>query len=76
MEKGKKALFLLYQGIYKSAFEKIAEATSSKKACDVLATIFKGVEHVTHVRLKILRAQFEAMQMREYESVHYIFLEH
>ncbi|XXG89956.1 hypothetical protein AAC387_Pa12g1836 [Persea americana] len=68
-KKDKKALFLLYQGVDESTFEKIAEAPSSKKAWETLSTIFKGVDRVKRVRLQTLRAELEAAHMKEGESI-------
>ena len=68
-KKDKKALFLLYQGVDEANFDKIAEATSSKKAWETLSTIFKGVDWVKRVRLQTLRAEFEVTHMKEGENV-------
>lgn len=68
-KKDKKALFLIYQGVEDSVFEKIAEATTSKQAWDILKTIFKGVDRVMRIRLQSLRAEFESAHMNEGEKV-------
>ncbi|XP_010549217.1 PREDICTED: uncharacterized protein LOC104820470 [Tarenaya hassleriana] len=50
-------------------FEKIAHATTSKKAWDTLENAFKGIDKVKKVRLQSLRGEFEALQMKESEAV-------
>lgn len=42
LDKDKRALFLLYQGVDKSTFKKITKTLWSKKAWDILGTISKG----------------------------------
>jgi hypothetical protein len=68
-KKDKKALFLLYQALDESTFEKVAEAMTSKQAWEILASIFKGDERVKRVRLQSLRGEFEALHMKDGESV-------
>ncbi|KAA8537373.1 hypothetical protein F0562_026940 [Nyssa sinensis] len=68
-KKDKKALFLLYQGLDESTFEKVAEAPNSKQAWEILATIFQGVDRVKRIRLQNLRGEFEALHMKEGEAV-------
>ncbi|KAJ0967664.1 hypothetical protein J5N97_024581 [Dioscorea zingiberensis] len=67
-KRDKKALFLLYQGVDESTFEKISEAKSSKEVWEILSTFFKGVDRVRKVRLQTLRAEFEAAHMKEGEA--------
>jgi hypothetical protein len=73
-KKDKKALFLLYQGLDEPTFEKVAKATTSKQAWEILASIFKGDERVRRVRLQTLRGEFKALHMKDGESVFDYFL--
>ena len=68
-KKDQKALYLLYQGLEDSTFEKVAEATTSKQVWDTLSTIYKGVDRVKKVRLQSLRADFETAHINEGESI-------
>ena len=52
-KKDKKALFLLYQGVDESTFEKIAKAKLSKEAWEILSIFFKGVDCVKRVVCKL-----------------------
>lgn len=62
-------MFLLYQGLDEPTFEKVVEAMTSKQAWEILASIFKGDERVRRVRLQTLRGEFEALHMKDGESV-------
>ncbi|XP_050242378.1 uncharacterized protein LOC126691373 [Quercus robur] len=68
-KKDKKALFLLYQWVNESTFEKIAKAESSKEAWKFLGIFFKGIDCVKRVRLQTLRAEFEVIHMKDGETI-------
>ena len=68
-KKDKKALFLLYQGVNESTFEKIAKAESSKEAWEILGIFFKGVDCVKRVCLQTLHAEFEVAHMKDGETI-------
>lgn len=53
-KKDKKTLFFLYQGLDDDTFEKILEATTSKKLSHKLAIICRRVERVKKVCLQML----------------------
>jgi hypothetical protein len=67
--KDKSALYILYQAVDESGFEKIAGATTSKEAWETLQRVFKGADKVKQVRLQTLRGELEAMKMKETEGV-------
>ncbi|KAK9147066.1 hypothetical protein Sjap_006969 [Stephania japonica] len=67
--KDKTALYLLFQAMDESGFEKIVGATTSKEAWDTLQKVFKGADRVKQVRLQTLRGELEAMKMKESEGI-------
>ncbi|XP_074577567.1 uncharacterized protein LOC141833998 [Curcuma longa] len=60
---------MLFRAINESGFEKIANATTSKEAWDILETVYKGADRVKQVRLQTLRNELEGMKMKESEGV-------
>jgi Domain of unknown function (DUF4219)/gag-polypeptide of LTR copia-type len=62
--KDKTMLYLLFQAVDESGFEKIAGASTSKEAWDTLQKVFKGADRVKQVRLQTLQGELEAMKMR------------
>jgi gag-polypeptide of LTR copia-type len=67
--KDKAALYMLFRAVNESDFEKIAGATTSKEAWNILEKVFKGADRVKQVRLQTLRGELESMKMNESESV-------
>ncbi|KAI3521063.1 hypothetical protein L1887_10522 [Cichorium endivia] len=68
-KRDRKALFLLYQAIDETIFERISSSTSSKDAWDTLHRTYRGEERVNMVRLQTLRCEFDNIKMKETESV-------
>ena len=66
-KRDKKALYMIYQGLDKDAFEQILEAKLAKEAWEKLQTSCKGTNPVKKVHLQTLRAEFEALHMKESE---------
>ncbi|XP_011627649.1 uncharacterized protein LOC105421553 [Amborella trichopoda] len=65
----KKVLFLIYQGLDESTFQKIYSIGNSKKIWEILQNSLKGVEKMKKVHLQTLRAEFEALKMHESENI-------
>ncbi|GKC43682.1 hypothetical protein Tco_1061404, partial [Tanacetum coccineum] len=67
--KAKTALYLLFQSVDESGFEKIVGASTAKQAWDMLEKVYKGANRVKQVRLETLNGELEAMKMKEAEGV-------
>ncbi|GJS90695.1 retrovirus-related pol polyprotein from transposon TNT 1-94 [Tanacetum coccineum] len=67
--KDKTTFYLLFQSMDESRFEKIAEATTSKEAWEMLENVYKWADRVKQVRIQTLRGELEAIKMKEIEGV-------
>ena len=64
-----KALFLIHQCVDPQNFAKIASATSTKQAWDILAKVYAGSNRLKRVKMQTLKRQFELLQMNEKEGI-------
>ncbi|KAL4584215.1 hypothetical protein LXL04_008807 [Taraxacum kok-saghyz] len=68
-KKDKKALFLIYQAVDETIFERISQSNSSKEAWDMLYNTYKGEDRIKIVGLQTLRCEFDGLKMKEGESI-------
>ncbi|GAU25767.1 hypothetical protein TSUD_222240 [Trifolium subterraneum] len=68
-KKDSKALFLIHQCVDSKVFEKIADATTSKDAWDILQKSYGGDAKVKKVKLQALKRQFELLETKSDEAV-------
>ncbi|CAI8608682.1 unnamed protein product [Vicia faba] len=72
-KKDQLALSQIYQGIDYSVFEKIANAKTTKEACDILKLLDKGVEKALKFKLQSLHREYERYKMSNSETVERYF---
>jgi gag-polypeptide of LTR copia-type len=68
-KKDKTTLYIMYQAVDESDFEKIAGANTSKDAWETLEKTYKGADRVKQVRVQTLRGEFQTLKMKESEDV-------
>ncbi|KAI0529129.1 hypothetical protein KFK09_001676 [Dendrobium nobile] len=68
-KKDKKALFFIYQTLDEANFEKVASASTSEQAWEILQVAYKGIDKIKKIRLQTLQVEFEALQMKEAKNV-------
>ncbi|KAI3708606.1 hypothetical protein L2E82_37892 [Cichorium intybus] len=69
VKKDKMALAAIYQGIPEDLLLSLAEKKTAKEAWEALKTMFMGADRVKTARIQTLKAEFEALSMKESEGV-------
>ena len=63
------ALAMIYQGIPEEFLLMIAEKKTAKEAWDAIKTLCQGADRVKKARIQTLKAEFEALSMKENENL-------
>ncbi len=69
LKRDAKALFFIQQAVDESIFSKIAVATTSKQAWNILKIEYQGSAKVITVKLQSLRRDFETLIMKNGETI-------
>ena len=72
-KKDSKALVFLYQSVHESVFLRISAAKTSKEAWKTLKTAYQGMEKVKTTKLRLLRKDFENLNMKESDNIDSFF---
>ena len=73
-KKDSKALFMIQSALDDEIFSRIAAATTSHEAWEILKQEYMGDKKVITVKLQSLRREFETLNMQEKESVQVFFI--
>ncbi|GKD40252.1 hypothetical protein Tco_1260459 [Tanacetum coccineum] len=68
-KKDQSALTIIYQCLDGAMFEKVANATTSKEAWEIIQNAFKEIDKVKRVRLQSFREEFRKIQMEEFKTI-------
>ena len=60
---------MIHQCLDDGMFEKVADATTSKEAWEILQNSLKGVDKVKKIKLQTLRVDIDVLKMTESESI-------
>ncbi|XP_059654321.1 uncharacterized protein LOC132301047 [Cornus florida] len=68
-KKDQKAVMTIHQCLDDGMLQRVASAENAKQLWEILQNSFQRVDKVKKVRLQTLRGEFEALHMKEFESI-------